>query len=93
MSPELWVQNCKAQLIGVICQIGSSTNSEHYTFAIKVKNIWYHCNDKVVTVVYFNDICDCNDSYMFMYHNGVYTSRFQYFEVVSGIWSTYPLGH
>ncbi len=63
----LTVQHFKAELIGVMFHIGSTTISGHYTSVINVNNIWYYRNDKVITVLDFIDMCNSKERYIFVY--------------------------
>ena len=52
--PSISLPNFVGSLVGVVLHHGSSITSGHYTSIVRADNIWYSCNDKVVSVI--NDI-------------------------------------
>ncbi len=62
-------QTFKAELIGIIFLLISTTSSGHYSSVIQGNNTAYLCNDSIIIVVNCTDICYSNDSNILFYIN------------------------
>ncbi len=69
----LTVQIFKAELICIIFSFLVVLSQDITHLQLKSTLFGITANVKVVTVVDFTDICDPKGSYIFIYHNGVYS--------------------
>ncbi len=55
------------QLMAHILHKGSSTNSCHCIYMIKVGDIWFKCDNVKITKIEFDHFCNSNTVYMLFY--------------------------
>ncbi len=53
--------------MSLILHKGSSINSGHYIYIVKVGDVWFECGDVKITKIELHNFCNSNTAYMLFY--------------------------